>query len=66
MQVTYRPYKRACTFYRSSLSVFDNAHIVTFDAFANKLLSTVHLRYFSAYIHIDVIVKSLELSEYAC
>jgi hypothetical protein len=58
MQVTYRPYKRACTFYLSSL--FDNAHIVNFDAFANKLLSTVHLRYFSAYIHIDVIVKSLE------
>jgi hypothetical protein len=59
MQVTYRPYKRACAFYLSSL--FDNAHIFYyFDVFANKLLSGVHLRYFSAYIYIDVIVKSLE------
>jgi membrane-bound acyltransferase YfiQ involved in biofilm formation len=62
MQLTYRPYKRACTFYRSSLSVLNNAHIVTFVAFANKLLSAVYLRYFIAYIHVDVIVKSSELS----
>jgi hypothetical protein len=33
-----------------------------FDAFANKLLSTVRLKYFSAYVHIDVVVKSSELS----
>jgi hypothetical protein len=32
------------------------------DAFANKLLSVVHLRYFSAYIYTAVTVKSLELS----
>jgi hypothetical protein len=57
MQVTYRPYKRASSFYLSLL--FDDAHIVIFDAFANKLLSTAHLKYFSAYIHIDVVVKSL-------
>jgi hypothetical protein len=33
-----------------------------FDAFANKLLSTVRLKYFNAYVHIDVVVKSSELS----
>jgi hypothetical protein len=33
-----------------------------FDAFANKLLSTFRLKYFSAYVHIDVVVKSSELS----
>jgi hypothetical protein len=33
-----------------------------FDAFANKLLSTVRPKYFSAYVHIDVIVGSTELS----
>jgi hypothetical protein len=33
-----------------------------FDAFANKLLSTVRLKYFSTYVHIDVVVKSSELS----
>jgi hypothetical protein len=33
-----------------------------FDAFANKLLSTVHLKYFNAYVQIDVVVKSSELS----
>jgi hypothetical protein len=33
-----------------------------FDAFANKLLSTVHLKDFSAYVHIAVVVKSSELS----
>jgi hypothetical protein len=33
-----------------------------FDAFANKLLSTVHLKYFSAHIHTDVVVKSSQLS----
>jgi hypothetical protein len=33
-----------------------------FDAFANKLLSTVRLKNFSAYVHIDVVVKSSELS----
>jgi hypothetical protein len=32
-----------------------------FDAFANKLLSTVRLKSFSAYIHIYVVVKSLEM-----
>jgi hypothetical protein len=62
MQITYHPYKRACIFYRLSLLVFDNSHIFTFDAFVNKLLSTVHLRYFIVYIHINVIVKSLEWS----
>jgi hypothetical protein len=63
MQVTYRPHKRACrpTFYFSSL--FDNAHnVLHFDAFANKLLSNVRLKCFSAYVHIDVVVKSSELS----
>jgi hypothetical protein len=60
MQVTYRPYKRASSFYLSLL--FDDAYIVIFDAFANKLLSTAHLKYFSAYIHIDVVVKSSQLS----
>jgi hypothetical protein len=43
-------------------SLLYDAHIVIFDAFTNNLLSTVHLKYFSAYIHIDVIVESLELS----
>jgi hypothetical protein len=33
-----------------------------FDAFANKLLSTVRLKYFSAYVHIDVVMKSSEFS----
>jgi hypothetical protein len=33
-----------------------------FDALANKLLSTVRLKYFSAYVHTDFVVKSLELS----
>jgi hypothetical protein len=33
-----------------------------FDAFANKLLSTVRHKYFSAYVHIDVVMKSSELS----
>jgi hypothetical protein len=33
-----------------------------FDAFANKLLSTVRLKHFSAYVHIDVVMKSSELS----
>jgi hypothetical protein len=33
-----------------------------FDAFANKLLSAVRLKYFGAYVHIDVVVKSLKLS----
>jgi hypothetical protein len=33
-----------------------------FDAFANKLLSTVRLKCFSAYVHINVVVKSSELS----
>jgi hypothetical protein len=62
MQVTYRPYKRACrpTFYLYSL--FDNARMLHFDAFANKLLSTARLKYFSAYVQIDVVVKSSELS----
>jgi hypothetical protein len=31
-------------------------------AFVNKLLSAVYPRYFIAYIHFDVIIKSLELS----
>jgi hypothetical protein len=35
--------------------------LLLFDAFANKSLLTVRLRYFRAYIHIDVIVKSLQL-----
>jgi hypothetical protein len=34
----------------------------TFYAFANKLLSDVQLKYFSAYILTDVVIKSLELS----
>jgi hypothetical protein len=58
MQVTYHPYKRAPSFYISLLFSYD-VHIVTFDAFANKSLSTTHLKYFSAYIHTDVVVKSL-------
>jgi hypothetical protein len=33
-----------------------------FDAFANKLLLTVRLKYFSAYVHIGGVVKSSELS----
>jgi hypothetical protein len=35
-----------------------------FDAFANKLLLTVgqRLKYFSAYLHIDVVVKSSEVN----
>jgi hypothetical protein len=33
-----------------------------FDAFTNKLLSVVRLNYASAYVHIDVVVKSSELS----
>jgi hypothetical protein len=50
MRVTYRSYKRAWTFYLFfGLLVFDNIHIVTFDALVNKLLSTVHLKYFNAY-----------------
>jgi hypothetical protein len=33
-----------------------------FDAFANKLmLSTFRLKYFRAYVHIDVVVKSSDL-----
>jgi hypothetical protein len=60
LQVMYRPYKRAYTFflrYSTTLII-----IFTFDTLANKLLSTAHLKYFSAYVHIDVMVKSLELS----
>jgi hypothetical protein len=60
MQVTYRPYKRACRF---SFWVFDNAQTFTVDAFANKLLSTVHARNFNGYNHIGVIVRMVE---YAC
>jgi hypothetical protein len=33
-----------------------------FYVFANKLLPTVRLKHFSAYVHSDVIVKSPELS----
>jgi hypothetical protein len=33
-----------------------------FDAFANKLLSAFRLKYFSVYVHTDVVVKSSELS----
>jgi hypothetical protein len=33
-----------------------------FDSFANKLLSTVRLKYSSANVHTDVVVKSSELS----
>jgi uncharacterized membrane protein len=36
--------------------------IVTFDVFAKKFLLTVHLKYFIAYIHLDLIVITLELS----
>jgi hypothetical protein len=32
-----------------------NEHVVTFVAFANKLLSVINLRYFTAYIHVHVI-----------
>jgi hypothetical protein len=32
-----------------------------FDAFANKLLPTVRLKYFNAYVHIEVVVKFSEL-----
>jgi hypothetical protein len=62
MQVTYRSYKRECTFYFSSL--FDNAHYVTFRCVRQKkkLLSTVRLKYFSAYVYTDVVVKFLELT----
>jgi hypothetical protein len=35
-----------------------------FDAYANKLLSTVRLKSFSAYVHIDVVVKFSELSSF--
>jgi hypothetical protein len=33
-----------------------------FDTFANKLLSIVRVKYFSAYVNIDVVVKSSESS----
>jgi hypothetical protein len=33
-----------------------------FDAFANKQLSTVRLEYISTYVHIDVVVKSSQMS----
>jgi hypothetical protein len=33
-----------------------------FDSLANKLLSTVRLKYSSANVHTDVVVKSSELS----
>jgi hypothetical protein len=36
--------------------------VLHFDAFANKLLSTVRLIYFRVHVHIDVVVKSSELS----
>jgi hypothetical protein len=36
--------------------------LLHFDAFANKLLSTVRPKYFSAYVRFDVVVKALELS----
>jgi hypothetical protein len=49
VQLTCCPYKRACTFYRFSISVLDNAHIITFVAFANKLLSVGYPIYFIAY-----------------
>jgi hypothetical protein len=57
MQVTYRPYKQACIFcifLRYSTTLI----LLHFDAFANKLLSTFRLKYFSAVVHIDVVVKS--------
>jgi hypothetical protein len=53
----YHPYKRATGLYLFLL--FGDVHIVALDAIANKLLSAaVRLKYFSAYIHIDVVVKS--------
>jgi hypothetical protein len=33
-----------------------------FDTCANQLLSTFRLKYFSGYVHIDVVVKSSEMS----
>jgi hypothetical protein len=43
MQLTYRPYKRAYTLYRSSLLLLNNnAHTVSFVAFANNLVSGVN------------------------
>jgi hypothetical protein len=32
-----------------------------FEAFANRLLSAVRLTYFSAYVHIDIVVKCSKL-----
>lgn len=63
----YRLYKLACTLYRSSLWVFDKLYNITFDAFANKALSTIYLRYFNAHIiHIDVIFDIVKSRKNAC
>jgi hypothetical protein len=56
MQVTYRPYKRACTFFiyiRNSTSFI----LLYFDTCANQQMSTFRLKYFSAYVHINIVVK---------
>jgi hypothetical protein len=57
MQVTHRPYPLIAASSRFCLSLlFDDAHIVMLDAFANKLLPIAHLKYFSVYIQINVVV----------
>jgi hypothetical protein len=56
MRVTYRPYKRACfgfIYIRYSTSLI----LIYFDTCVNQLLLTFRLKYFSAYVHIDVVVK---------
>lgn len=61
MQLTYRPYKGAHIFYRTSSLIFNNAHTVTNNVIvsANKLLLFVYSRYLNAYIPVDVIGKIL-------
>jgi hypothetical protein len=60
MQVTYRPYKRACSCYLSSLS--DDAHCVTCRCVRQQTAVNCSPEILSAYVHIDVVVKSSELA----
>jgi hypothetical protein len=57
MQVTYRPYKRACTFLLSIFVIRHRCYCFILDTCANQLMSTFRLKCFIAYVHIDIVVK---------
>jgi hypothetical protein len=57
MQATYRPYKRVCTSFFMYIRYLTSLILLYFDTCANQLLSSFRLKYFSAYVHTDVVVK---------